>query len=213
MKLLGVCGVLACLLVAACGGSSPSPTPTPTSAANATVTPRPTPAVVATIPVPLPETTVTSTPSATPTALPPVLITLTSTSKQLRPGESLDVEVNLDPMGRGISGVQLSIDYDTGVLEVVGMAPGELLGREPVTVGPIVDEATGVLQYAAARIGETSPPTQSGTFATLQLKVLETARAGDATTLTITEVKMPDETIQEIPDIVIGDGLSLEISS
>ena len=93
------------------------------------------------------------------------------------------------------------------------MAPGELLGREPITVGPIIDDVAGTLQYAAARIGETKPPTPSGLFATLQFKVLETARAGSPTSLAITEVKMPDENIQEIADITVGDGLSLEISS
>ena len=107
--------------------------------------------------------------------------------------------------------MQLSIDYDPSLLEVIGVAPGALLGQEPVTVGPILDETTGVVQYAAARIGETTPPTPSGLFATIQLKVLATAPEGSMTTLTITEVKMPDENIQEIADITVGDGLSLEI--
>ena len=120
--------------------------------------------------------------------------------------------MNVDPQGRGISGVQVSIDYDPATLRVSGVEPGILLGTEPAIAGPIIDETNGVVEYAVARIGPTDPPTPPGLFATVRFQVLETAGRGRDTVLEITAVKVPDENVQEIPNVLIGESLTVKIS-
>ena len=118
----------------------------------------------------------------------------------------------LDPLGRGVSGVQLTIDYDSGVLQAVGAEPGDLLGPDPAEAGPTIDHARGVIDYAAARIGPTQGPTSPGSFATLTFRMLEGAPAGAMTAIRITETKIPDENIRPISDVRIGDPLELQVS-
>jgi hypothetical protein len=137
---------------------------------------------------------------------------MTSGMRLVQQAQEFSVELILDPQGRGISGVQVRIEYDPTILQAVGMERGDSLGPDQVEV-PIFDEENGVIEYAAARIGPTEPPTPSGLFATLKLRVLESAPPGKETGLRITEVKIPDENIREIRPISIGDDLKLEISS
>lgn len=108
--------------------------------------------------------------------------------------------------------MQLTIDYDSGVLQAVGAEPGDLLGPDPAEAGPTIDHARGVIDYAAARIGPTQGPTSPGSFATLTFRMLEGAPAGAMTAIRITETKIPDENIRPISDVRIGDPLELQVS-
>ena len=108
--------------------------------------------------------------------------------------------------------MQVQIEYDPAIFRVAGAEPGALLGPEPAVAGPIIDEIKGVVDYAAARIGPTQPPTPPGLFATLTFLVLETAPSGSTTFLKITEVKIPDENIREIRDVLTGKELEVKIS-
>ena len=137
---------------------------------------------------------------------------MVSTSTEVQPGQEFTLDLTLDTQGRGISGVQVRIEYDPAVYRAIGMEHGGLLGPDPIEAGPIIDGTTGVLEYAAARIGPTQPPTPSGLFATVKFQVLEAAPAGLESPLRITEVKIPDENIREIADLLIGDELKLRIS-
>ena len=162
-----------------------------------------------------PRPTATSEPAATSTAQAqskPVLILMTSSTGEVIPGEEFRVEVNVDSQGRGISGVQVSIDYDPSALRVAGLEPGTLLGPEPAVAGPIIDETNGVVEYAVARIGPTEPPTPPGLFATVRFQVLDTAGRGRDTVLDITAVKVPDENVREIPNVLTGESLTVKIS-
>jgi len=137
---------------------------------------------------------------------------MASSTGQLKPGHEFRVDLRVDPQGRGISGVQVWIEYDPAIFQPVGAEPGDLLGQGPIEAGPIIDEVNGVFQYAAARIGSTQPPTPPGLFARVTFRALETAGAGKETFLKIAGVKIPDENIQEIRDIIIGEKLRVEIS-
>ncbi len=141
----------------------------------------------------------------------PVSIAMVSRTAVVRQSQEFSVELVLSPRGRGISGVQVRVGYDPTRLEAMGVEHGDLLGLEPVEV-QIIEDEKGVIEYAAARIGPTEPPTPSGTFATLKLRVLGNAPVGEEVTLRITDVKIPDENIQEIHPISIGDDLRLEVS-
>ena len=218
-----------CLLATGCGGASP--TATATLAPEVTVAPSPeaaatpAPEAMATLAAIPPDTTTpppTSPsilePIPTPVVSPaqsessPVSILMASTKEELGPGQQLRVDLSVDPQGKGISGVQVRIEYDPAVFRVVGAEPGTLLGPEPAVAGPIIDETKGDVEYAAARIGPTEPPTPPGLFATLKFLVLETAPSGKFTILKISEVKIPDENIREIRDVLIGKELEVKIS-
>ena len=212
--------LIACLFVAsvglaaACGGQSPTSTPEPTATAIATPvvteTPSPTsPGITERTPTPVPAT-------AQPESM-PVSIALDSTTQELRPGQEFRVAVSVDPKGQGISGVELEFRFDPAVLQVVEVVPGDLLGEKTEEIKAIIpiiqiDDTSGILSYADVRTGVTSPPTPPGLLATIRLRVLETAPAPRETSLKITSVKIPDETIQGLLDVQTGDGLTLEIS-
>ena len=229
-------GVLVTSLIAiGCSGASPTATATlapevtvaPSPEATATSTPAPAvtpspfpPAEATSLPVPA----ATSRPAAVsgPTATPaaqaqtdsrPVSILMASSTEEVKPGEDFSVDVKVDPQERGISGVQVRIEYDPATLRVAGAQPGALLGPEPAVAGPIIDEPNGAVEYAAARIGPTQPPTAPGLFATLKFQVLETASPGRDAVLEITAVKVPDENVREIPNVLIGQALMVRISA
>ena len=125
------------------------------------------------------------------------------------------MDLMVDPRGRGISGVQLTIEYDPATLETLSVEPGPLLeglsGPAIAEAGPNILSAQGTLEYAAARIGLTVPPTLADRFATVTMRALETAAPGSSTTLRITAVKIPDENIEEILDVEIGGELRVTI--
>ena len=221
MKTLTGCLLLVYVVLVGCNGPSPASTPTPASELRPSppaypVTAAPgqqTGAMSTFTPAPVSSSASGRTPKATSIPMPaPVYIAMVSRMTAVRQAQEFSVELVLDPRGRGISGVQVRIEYDPTILRAVGVERGDLLGPELVEV-PIFDAEKGVIEYAAARIGPTEPPTPSGLFATLKLHVLENAPVGEETTLRITEVKIPDENIREIRPISIGDDLKLEISS
>lgn len=199
MKFLVLSALVASLAAAGCSGSSPTatpthtptldPAPTPTSSPTATIEVRdssaPTEAPPAT------ETTVPSTPATTPAAteaptLAPlsgaVSISIRSAQEEVRRGQEFSVDLMVDPRGRGISGVQLTIEYDPATLETLSVEPGPLLeglsGPAIAEAGPNIRSAQGTLEYAAARIGLTVPPTLADRFATVTMRALETAAPG-----------------------------------
>ena len=218
-----------CLLFAVgCNGASPTATPTPTSTPTPTLAATPSPTLAA---QPVATATPTIAPPGVPTPTPtgveptpgpqaptsPVVIAMVSSVREVRPGQEFSVDVTLDPQGRGISGVEMEVRFDPAVFQMLDVVPGQLLGEksdELRGIIPIVDidDGAGTLRYADVRLEVTQPPTPSGILATMKLQVLESAPAGRTALLSITEVKIPDENIQEIHDILIGEALRIEIS-
>ena len=217
------------LLATGCGGASSTATatlgPEVTVAPSPEVAATPTPEVTTTLAAippdkatPPPKSPSILEPIPTPVVAPtqsessPVSILMASTKEELGPGQQLRLDLRIDPQEKGISGVQVRIEYDPAIFRVVGAESGTLLGPEPAVAGPIIDETKGEVEYAAARIGPTEPPTPPGLFATLKFLVLETAPSGKVTLLKISEVKIPDENIREIRDVLIGEELEVNIS-
>ena len=209
---LTVASIVAVLVWTGCDGSTPSREPTfaLTPATEALPTTPSTPAALGSTPT---RNTSTSPPPAA-TAAPgdPPSIEFEPDLREVNPGGSFKVNVVVDPMGRGVSGVQVRLEYDPQVLRAFGASPGPLLGESPAEAGPVVDAPPGTLDYAAARLGATTSPTSRGIFATFDFQVQSSARQGTVTTIRITRVKMPDQSIVEIPGVRVGHGLTVKIS-
>ena len=198
--------VLTGISILACGGSSAtnapgtaepqatSPQTSPTSVSDSFDTPVPT------------STSSISTPGKT------VTISMTAESSDGRPGNDVTISISVDPNGRGISGVQVEVEYDPGVLKVERVETRTLLGDDPVEIGPLIDSERGTIDYIAARIGPTAAPTAPGVFAIVVFQALQTARPGE-TLVSLTDVKIPDENIEEIADGYVGGSLTLNILS
>ena len=148
-------------LVTSCDRGSPPPTvaaPTATTAAASTPTVSP---ATTTPPISL-ETRVFVWPQAI----------------KVKAGQTFEVKVWLNPGGIGVSAADISAKVDAGVLAVSDVRPGDALGASPIVGQQLVQENTGDLRLALARVGTTTAPTQPGSLVTFSLRSLELAKPG-----------------------------------
>ena len=141
----------------------------------------------------------------------PVVVTIASDASLVRSGDKVEVEVTVDPRGRGISGVQVLFSYNPDQILPVRARPAGLLGPGPVEAGPTIDRAEGTVMYAAARVGVTEPPTNQGLFATLEFLVLEGAPGGDEITITLEDATLPDQDILAIDAVQLGQPVRVSV--
>ncbi len=209
--LAGGCALLLLLWTGCNDSGSPAPTkPPPATAASIapgspTSTSAPGPALE------IAATSVPRGPTDTAVAEEGPSVAFESPSSQVRPGESFEVAVVVDPASRGVSGVQVRLEYDPRVLRALGARPGPLMGENPAEAGPIIDVVPGTLDYAVARLEATTPPTPPGIFATFDFQVQSSAPAAMETTIRLAGVKVPDESILEIPGVRVGRELTVKI--
>lgn len=127
---------------------------------------------------------------------------LTPADVQVGPGEEFTVEVHVDPMGRGISAVEIDLEFPRGVMAVRSVQPGPLLGPEPVTGVKNIDNRAGMVQYAIARTGPTVTPTEPGTVAAITFLV--TASRPIDCTLELTKAGLADEKFEDILNVTVS---------
>ena len=101
--------------------------------------------------------------------------------------------------------------HDPATLRPTEAVAGPLLGEESIEIPLIIDEVAGSVEYVAARIGSTAAPTPPGLVATIRFQALESATEGKLTSLKITGVQVPDENIQEIAGILVGESINIGI--
>lgn len=203
--------VLAALAIA-CGDAPLQATPTAMSA----LTPGPMPAPP---PSPTPAGYTVATPAPTADASLPrssfrgrtVALSLEFASGRVAPGRQFVLEVQVDPEGRGISGVQFGLHFPPQEVEVLDVYPGPLLGPEPLEIkGP--GDGPGVFRYAAARTGETLPPTPRGRVATIRLRALDGVAAGTNLRLWLQDVKVAEpagDTFRAVVEVTVSPALTL----
>ena len=203
----------ALLSVAACGGSSPTNTPTPTLTPTP-VQETPTPASQDRRPTngsyigpngdsdSLLDGRIDDEPTFTPTGG-QTLVSMAASSGDLSPGQQFDVAVTLKPGGRGVSGVTLTMAFDPALLQVVAVAPGDVLGLKSREVSDFIpdvefDNALGTIRYFDVRIGPTEPPTPTGLVASVRFRVRGNASVGRQTGVTIEAVQVLDQETEEV---------------
>jgi len=122
----------------------------------------------------------------------------------LRPGDAFSVNVTVDPAGKGVSAAYVKLAFNASVVECEDVSPGNLLGDSPLEK-KVIDNESGMVWYALARIGSTPVPTEKGTFAVLSFKVKGDAPEGTYY-LRITSAKLDDENFVYISPIEIKNG-------
>lgn len=169
MGAAGAVLAVATLIFAACGGPQPASQPGTPAADMATTTESLIPAVE-TASAPL-----AGIPAATPQPEPEPGTALTWAldppgNQGLSAEQEFFLKVDLDPMGRGVSGAQFTLYFPPDSVRVLKVVPGSLLGPEPLVIEQAGMEP-GELVLAMARRGETKAPTGAGLLAEIHLKV------------------------------------------
>ncbi|RLF12631.1 MAG: hypothetical protein DRJ69_00770, partial [Thermoprotei archaeon] len=121
---------------------------------------------------------------------------------EVQAGGSFTASLFVDPQGRGISACEIKVAYDPGVFKLVKVKLGSLLGEEPV-VGVEDVETPGVVFYAVARRGTTSPPTPKDVLLTLSIEVYSEAPSGSYV-IEVESATLVDENFQVVDDVQLG---------
>jgi len=136
---------------------------------------------------------------------PSSVVSVSPASQTVGPGDSFSIDIIVDPDGEGISGGQLYFAFDASVMQVDSVTAGNLFGANYNEIGPTIDNVAGTVEHAIARQGATTPPTSTGTFATITLTVNGDAPGGTYA-LDITGMGLSDENFDPIAGIAINDG-------
>ena len=136
--------------------------------------------------------------------LSPVLI-------EAHPGDEITLEIKVKPSGWGVSGCEVNLDFDPDVMEALAVEPGTFLGDTPLVGMNRIDNQSGWITLALARVGETSVPSPAGVLATVNFKVLVSATSGSYE-LDLTKVGLANEGFQDITQFTV-QGTSINISS
>ena len=132
-------------------------------------------------------------------------------SPEAEVGAEFEARVCVEVEERGISAGEILLTFDADTMEVVRIEPGDLLGSGPLVGLHEIDNQSGTVKYAIARVGSTSVPTPPGVFAILKFKVLESAESGTYE-LNLSKVGLADEEFEDIVGIE-AEGASIEVTS
>jgi len=133
------------------------------------------------------------------------IVSISPASQYASAGDTFTVDVTVDPKAKGISRGEVNIAFNATAMQASGIAAGGLLGIGPSVSVNNIDNTTGTIQYVLTRTGTTTPPTPSGTFATITF----TVKSGtpDATyNIKLTKVGLADESAADIPGIKAFNG-------
>jgi hypothetical protein len=97
---------------------------------------------------------------------------------ELQPGQALSIGIEVKPSGWGASGGEISLAFDTAVLEAVSIEPGDFFGPSPIVGLERIDKQGGIIRLALARVGQTAVPSPAGILAEVDFRVLDTAASG-----------------------------------
>jgi len=116
---------------------------------------------------------------------------------QARPGEDVAVEIRVSPSGWAVSGCEVVIAYDPGVMQPLDIETGSFLGATPLIGLEKIDSQSGTIALAMARVGEATPPSPAGVLATVSFRIADSAAAGTYN-LSLTWVGLADQDFQDI---------------
>lgn len=137
--------------------------------------------------------------------LPPVLVSINSTYTNMKSGNEVSVDIEIDPNGRGISGGEIYLKFTPEVFVLSEIISGELLGENPLVGAHVVDTTSGTILYAIARRGLTAVPTQKSVFARLTFTAPDGTNPG-IYEFSLVTVGLSDNWFQDIDLIKLMSG-------
>jgi len=132
-------------------------------------------------------------------------VNITPASQTINAGKNLTIKVFVNPENFGISAGQIDLKFNASVFQVTSLIKGDILGTDAFDAGSGYDNTAGTVSAVLARVGATIPPTNPGTWTTINLTSNKTARAGTYS-VNITYVGIADETFTDIENIKINNG-------
>lgn len=93
-----------------------------------------------------------------------VFIHLAPVSVEVNPGDTVRIEVRVEPGQNGISGGEVTVSFDPSLLQAMDIRPGDLLGSDPLVGMKEIDNQGGEVRCALGRVGVTPIPTSPGVF-------------------------------------------------
>jgi len=152
-----------------------------------------------------------STPAKSPLSEPAEGVYLSPLLIEAHPGDEVSIEIKVKPSGWGVSGCEVKLDFDPDIMEALSVEPGTFLGDTPLVGMNRIDNQSGWVTLALARVGVTSVPSPAGVLATANFRVLDSARSGSYE-LDLTKVGLANEDFQDITQFTV-QGTIINVSS
>lgn len=152
-----------------------------------------------------------STPAKPPPSEPAEGVYLSPLLIEAHPGDEITIEIKVKPSGWGVSGCEVNLDFDPDIMEALAVEPGTFLGDTPLVGINRIDNQSGWITLALARVGVTSVPSPAGVLATATFKVLDSAKSGSYE-LDLTKAGLANEDFQDVTQFTV-QGTIINISS
>ncbi len=134
----------------------------------------------------------------------PSISIIPASTADLNKGDTFSVDVNVDPTGTSINGVEINLKFDPAVVQLDSVVIKSFLGSNPLEFVNEIDNTNGTLELAHTVKGGNPAVTAPGTYATLNFKVKGDAPAGTST-LDMTKAKLSNAA-GNIPGVTPNDG-------
>ena len=124
---------------------------------------------------------------------------------EVTPGESFEVNILVDTAGSEVYSVQYQLYFDNTLLSVTDQGKGPFLSHDGTSTIPIVNKlnnTAGKVEYGEMRTGVDYGVTTSGILATITFN----ATGSGVCELIIDNVKLSDQNVTKIQDVVIRSG-------
>ncbi len=93
-------------------------------------------------------------------------------------GDLFEIAVWVSPGSTGISAGEINVSFPTEAFEAVDVQAGTLLGREPLVGYKELNNSSGFVRLAMARVGPTDVPSAQGSFSLITLHCKENTPPG-----------------------------------
>ena len=120
------------------------------------------------------------------------------------------MNVLLDPGSMGISGVQFYLNVSAEEFHLLGIAPGALLGPNPLEVTQ-PDDDEGAALYALARRGPSPNSTAGGPVATIRVSLAAGVLPETTVTLGLEDIIIANQEARRMKGVVLPRPLELVV--
>ena len=128
---------------------------------------------------------------------------------EAKSGQEISFNVEARFTDHGISGSEIQLKFDPGMMHLIGLSTDGVMGSKPLIGLEEVDNHAGMLYYALARRGATQNMASTEVLANIKFKIADSAVSGSYA-LTLAKVKLTDEEFEELTGFDI-QGASVNI--